>query len=137
MSSTRTTAVKNTVSDRRHRPATVWVATVLTYALAAVTSYGATYFTLFWEGAPQRSVGTVLFVVAFIAVAVTGVAAATNVFKGSNTARKVLIGYALFGICFTVAKLIWWQETEATVFGAADVALIALAMSRSVRSYTA
>lgn len=124
-------------TTRARTPFTVWAAAALTVAIALVTSYGAAYFSLFWEQAPPRSPATWSFAVAFVAIAAVGVAAAVAVVRGSNTARKVLVGYAVFGILFTAAKLIWWQETEALVFGALDVVLIALAMARPTRNHVA
>jgi cation transport ATPase len=123
-------------SSARHRaPLTVWAAAVLTFAIALVTSYGAVYFSLFWEQAPPRSLGTWSFAAAFVAIAVLGAASAVALLRGSDTARKVLIGYAVFGVLFTAAKLIWWQETEALVFGGLDVVLILLATARSTRAH--
>ena len=68
---------------------------------------------------------------------VAGVVAAVGLVRGSNGARKALIAYALFGICFTIAKLIWWQETEALVFGGLDLVLIAVAGARPTCAYVA
>jgi hypothetical protein len=36
-----------------------------------------------------------------------------------------------------LAKLVWWQETEAIVFGVLDVALLLLVSARLVRDWTA
>lgn len=119
------------------RPVAVTAVLVLTSLVAAVTSGGAIYFSLFWSEAPAVNAWTVLFAVAFVAVAVAGVLAAWALVHGSERGRLGVIGYAAFGILFTLAKLIWWQETEAVLFGALDVALLLLVSGRRVRSWTA
>ncbi len=118
------------------RPTAVVVALLLTLAIAAVTTGGAIYFSLFWAQAPAPSVWTVLFAVGFAAVSALGVVAATALSRGSERGRRWVIAYATFGIVFTLAKLIWWQETEAIVFGALDIALLLLVSSRRVRGWT-
>ena len=113
-------------SQRTARPPfTVWAALVLTTLVALVTSYGAVYFSLVWKDAAEPSIWTWLFAIAFVAIAVAGVVAAVGLVRGSNGARKALIAYALLGICFTIAKLIWWQETEALDFGGLDLGRVA------------
>lgn len=119
------------------RPVGVTIALVLTPVIAAVTSGGAVYFSLLWSQAPPVTVWTVLFAVAFVAIAIGGVIAAIALARGSEHGRLGLIAYAGFGILFTLAKLVWWQETEATVFGALDVALLLLVSGRRVRDWTA
>lgn len=126
------------VADRTDtRPPAAAVATlVLTALLATTTSAGAVYFSLLWSQAPAVSVWTILFAVGFVAVAVVGVAAAVALVRGSERGRRTVIAYATFGILFTLAKLIWWQETEAVVFGAGDIALLLLASRQGVRDWT-
>lgn len=125
------------LAERRvTRPATVVAALLLTVAIAAVTTGGAIYFSLFWAEAPAPSVWTVLFAVGFAAVSALGVVAAVALARGSERGRRGVIGYATFGILFTLAKLIWWQETEAIVFGALDIALLLLVSSRRLRDWT-
>lgn len=117
-------------------PAAVVVAAVLTLAIAVVTTGGAVYFSLFGAEAPTLSVWTVLFAVGFAAASALGVVAAVALTHGSERGRRGVIAYATFGVLFTLAKLIWWQETEAIVFGALDVALLLLVSSRGVRGWT-
>jgi hypothetical protein len=78
----------------------------------------------------------VLFAVAFVAIAVAGIIAAITLSRGSERGRRGVIAYAAFGILFTLAKLVWWQETEAIVFGALDVVLLLLVSARRVRDWT-
>lgn len=118
------------------RPRAVVAALLLTLAIATVTTGGAIYFSLFWAQAPAPSVWTVLFAVGFAAVSALGVVAATALARGSERGRRWVIAYATFGILFTLAKLIWWQETQAIVFGALDIALLLLVSTRRVRRWT-
>ena len=118
------------------RPVGATAALVLTPLIAAVTSGGAVYFSLLWSQAPPITVWTVLFAVAFVAVAIAGIVAAIALARGSERGRRGVIAYATFGILFTLAKLVWWQETEAIVFGALDVVLLLLVSTRRVRAWT-
>ena len=120
-----------------NRPITATVALVLTSLLALVTSGGAIYFSLLWSQAPPLNVWTVLFAVAFVAVAIAGIMAAMALARGSERGRRGVVAYAAFGILFTLAKLVWWQETEAIVFGVLDVVLLLLVSSRRLRASTA
>jgi hypothetical protein len=118
------------------RPAAVVAALLLTVAIAAVTTGGAIYFSLFWADAPDPSVWTVLFALGFAAVAALGGLAAGAMARRRERGRRGVIAYATFGILFTLAKLIWWQETEAITFGVLDIALLLLVSSRRVRAWT-
>jgi hypothetical protein len=118
------------------RPMAATVALVVTSLIAVVTSGGAVYFSLLWAQAPPVTVWTVLFAIAFVAIAIGGVLAATALARGSERGRRGVIAYAAFGILFTLAKLVWWQETEAIVFGALDVVLLLLVSARRVRDWT-
>lgn len=120
----------------RTRPASAVAALALTLAIAGVTTGGAIYFSLFWAEAPDPSVWTVLFAVGFAAVSVLAVVAAVALARGSERGRRGVIAYATFGILFTLAKLIWWQETEAIVFGALDIVLLLLVSGRPMREWT-
>lgn len=121
----------------RTRPVSVIAVLALTVLIAVVTTGGAIYFSLLWDEAPDPSVWTVLFAVAFAAISMMGVAAAIGLARGNEHGRRGVIVYATFGILFTMAKLIWWQETEAILFGALDIALVLLVSSRRVRDWTA
>jgi hypothetical protein len=118
------------------RPMAATVALVVTSLIAVATSGGAVYFSLLWAQAPAVTVWTVLFAIAFVAIAIGGVLAATALARGSERGRRGVIAYAAFGILFTLAKLVWWQETEAIVFGALDVVLLLLVSGRRVRDWT-
>ena len=119
------------------RPVGATVALGLTTLVAVVTSGGAVYFSLLWSEAPEVTVWTVLFAVAFVAIAIAGIIAAITLSRGSERGRRGVIAYAAFGILFTLAKLVWWQETDAIVFGALDVILLLLVSGRRVRDWTA
>lgn len=121
---------------RSTRPAAVVAALVLVCTIAVVTTGGAIYFSLFWAQAPAPSLWTVLFAAGFSAISALGVVAAVALAGGSERGRRGVIAYAAFGILFTLAKLVWWQETEAILFGALDIALLLLVSHRRVRAWT-
>jgi hypothetical protein len=129
------TTYSNEATDTR--PVGATVALGLTPLIAMVTSGGAVYFSLLWSEAPEVTVWTVLFAVGFVAIAIAGIIAAIALSRGSERGRRGVIAYAAFGILFTLAKLVWWQETEAIVFGVLDVALLLLVSARRVRDWTA
>ena len=128
------TTYSNEATDTR--PVGATVALGLTPLIAMVTSGGAVYFSLLWSEAPEVTVWTVLFAVGFVAIAIAGIIAAIALSRGSERGRRGVIAYAAFGILFTLAKLVWWQETEAIVFGALDVVLLLLVSARRVRDWT-
>ena len=129
------TTYSNEAADTR--PVGATVALGLTPLIAVVTSGGAIYFSLLWSEAPAVTAWTVLFAVGFVAIAIAGIIAAIALSRGSERGRRGVIAYAAFGILFTLAKLVWWQETEAIVFGALDVALMLMVSTRRVRDWTA
>ncbi len=120
----------------RRLPTGVRVACVLTLLMAAVTSYGAYYFSFVFED-PQAGLGTYAFVTLFWAITLTASVAAVGLLRGSETARRVLVGYGWAEIAWTAAKLVFWQETEALVFGVVSVAVLLVFRSRSARAWTA
>lgn len=124
------------VPRQRTRPVAAVATLVLTVAVAGVTTGGAVYFSLFWPEAPDLSVWTGLFALAFTTVSALGVAAAASLARGSERGRRGVIAYATFGILFTLAKLVWWQETEAILFGGLDIVLLLLVSGRRVREWT-
>jgi hypothetical protein len=90
--------------------------------LAAVTTYGAIYFSFFFENA-RVSAGIIVFVAAFLAVKATEVAAAAGMLRGSRVAWRLLLGLmVVFEVGFSTVKLVVWHETEALLF--AGVALL-------------
>ncbi len=118
------------------RPRSVLVVCLLTLLAAVVTSYGAYYFSFVFED-PSPGAGTYAFVTVFWAIALTAALAAVGLLRGSETARRVLVGYGWAQVAWTVAKLVFWQETEALVFGAVTVATLAVVHGRAARRWTA
>jgi hypothetical protein len=114
----------------------VWSATVITALLTVVTSYGAVYFSFFFES-PEPGPGSWVFVTVFIAINVCAAIAAAGLLRGHGTARWVLVGYGVLGVLWCIAKLVFWSETEALVFGAANVLVLVLLFRPKVRSYLA
>ena len=91
--------------------------------LALVTSYGAIYFSFYFED-PDPGLGSWVFVIVFLAINVVAAASAVGLVRGSRLAWQVLVGYGVLGILWCIAKLVFWHETEALVFGAANVAAL-------------
>jgi len=101
-------------------PWTVHVLGAVTMLLALVTSYGAIYFSFYFED-PDPGLGSWVFVVAFLTINVVAASSAVGLWRGRRLAWQVLVGYAVLGILWCIAKLVFWSETESLVFGAANV----------------
>ena len=117
------------------RPASVVAAAVVTVLHALVTSYGAYYFTFVFED-PEPTLFSYGFVALFWAIAGTGAVAAVRTAQGSESGRRVLVAYCAVGIVWTAAKLVFWSETEALVFGVLALGVGLVARSRAVRAHT-
>lgn len=118
----------------RRAPWAVKVLSTVTVLLALVTSYGAVYFSFYFED-PDPGIGSWVFVTVFLAINVIATASAVGLVRGSRLAWQVLIGYGVLGILWCIAKLVFWQETEALVFGAANTAVLALLGARPTRRH--
>src|SRR3712207_4202620 len=84
-------------------PWTVKVLSTLVLLLTIVTSYGAIYFSFYFEN-PDPGVGSYAFVVAFLAINVVAATAALGLLRGSARAWRVLLGYGVLGILWCIAK---------------------------------
>ena len=120
---------------RRRPPVTALVASALVTLLAAVTAYGAFYFS-FVDGSPGVRPGYVVFVALYWAADAVALAAAVGLLRRRPAARRVLAGYAVAGILFSAVKLVFFHEPEALVFGAVGLTVLALVSSPSTRRYT-
>ncbi len=120
----------------RKAPWTVKVLSTVTVLLALVTSYGAIYFSFYFED-PDPGLGSWVFVIVFIAINVVATASTLALVKGSRTAWKVLLGYGVLGILWCVAKLVFWHETESLVFGAFNMLALGLLTAPRTRTYVA
>src|SRR3712207_3157171 len=110
-------------------PWTVRVLTALTLLLALVTSYGAIYFSFFFED-PEPALGTWVFVTVFLAINAVAAVSAVGMLRGSRAGWLVLVGYGVLGIVWCGIKLVYWQETESLVFGVSNVAALLLLAAR-------
>jgi hypothetical protein len=120
------------------RPArTPWQVRVLAgivIMLALVTSYGAIYFT-FWFEDPEPNLGSWAFVIAFIGINVVSLAAMRGLVRGSTRSHRVLVGFTILGMLWCVAKLVFWQETESLVFGVLNVVCLGLLLAPRTRHH--
>lgn len=124
------------MTQPNRRPGTVIAAAVLTIAIVTLSSFGATYFGLFAPGS-SLSTAALLFVAGYLAVNVTALAGAVGLLRGQRSGWGILVGYVIFGVLFTLVKLIVFSETEATVFGVADLVLLALVAAPATRRFVA
>ena len=104
--------------------------------LALVTSYGAIYFS-FWFEDPEPGLGSWAFVIAFIGINVVALVAARGLVRGNARSHRVLVGFTVLGMLWCVAKLVFWQETEALVFGALNLGCLALLLAPRTRHHAA
>jgi hypothetical protein len=117
----------------RTTPWTVNVLSAVVALLALVTSYGAIYFSFYFEN-PDPGLGSWVFVIVFLAINVVAAVSAVGLVRGSRLAFQVLAGYGVLGILWCIAKLVFWHEPEAVVFGAFNIlALVLLAAPRTRR----
>lgn len=118
----------------RTAPWTVKVLSTVIVLLALVTSYGAIYFSFYFEN-PDPGLGSWVFVTVFIAINVLATVSAVALVRGSRTGWRVLVGYGVLGILWCIAKLVFWHETESLVFGAANLAALALLAAPHTRHH--
>ena len=123
-----------TVTTATRSPWQVRVLTALVGLLALVTSYGAIYFSFYFE-APDPGLGSWVFVVLFLSINVTSVAAVAGLVRGSAAGWRVLVGWGVLGILWCIAKLVFWQETESLVFGVLNTVCLALLAARRTREH--
>ena len=102
--------------------------------LAVVTSYGAIYFS-FWFEDPDPGLGSWVFVTVFIGINITAVVAVAALVRRSRTGWRLLLGYTVLGMLWCVAKLVFWHETESLVFGVLDLACLALLLAPRTRRH--
>ena len=131
-----TTPDAPTATEARHRPPVRLTAVAAVTTLhSLVTSYGAYYFTFVFED-PQPVWWSYLFVGVFWALALSGATAAWCAVRGSERARRLLVAYCGLGLAWTAAKLVFWHETEAMVFGVVGLCVLLVARSRAARDWT-
>ena len=133
--------MNNVVADRpaaatvSRTPWQVRTLAVIVALLALVTSYGAIYFSFYFED-PDPGVGTWVFVTVFLGLNVIAAVAARGLVARNETGRRVLLGYTVLGILWCIAKLVFWSETEALVFGALNVVCLGLLLAPRTRAHT-
>ena len=138
-SSTRSTTVPSTAGFQHvHRgrpPLTAVSAAALQFLYTAVTTFSVVYFGLIDAAKPPLAAG-LAFVALYWSANAIGTAGSIGLLRGRELGRRVLLGYGVYGILFTLAKIFIWHESAAFLFGALDLALIALAAAPATRRYT-
>ena len=115
-------------------PWTVHVLGTVTLLLVLVTSYGSYYFSFVFES-PTVNAGSWVFLVGFLAINAVAAAAAVGLWRGRRSGHQVLLGYAVLGILWCIAKLIFWHEWESLVFGASNVLALVLLRAPATRRH--
>ena len=136
-SSIRSTTVTLTAGaehGRRRPPVTVVAAAGLQLLYAAVTTVAVFYFSLVDAAKPPLA-GGLAFVAVYWSANAIGVAGSIGLLRRRELGRRVLVGYGVYGILFSLVKILVWHESPALLFAALDVVLIALAAAPSSRRY--
>ena len=114
-------ALDTTLATTRREKA----AAVLALPLGLMTVTGGI---VFWEW----SAFTFVAVIA-IAMGAAFVAGAVRVLRGVGGGARVLLAAACTQVLFTIAKLVFWHETEAALFGLVAAGIAALLWTRRPR----
>ena len=109
------------------------LATIVTL-LALVTSYGAIYFSFYFEN-PDPGLGSWAFVVGFLSINVSALVAVRSLLAGRAAGHRLLLTYSVLGILWCIAKLVFWAETEALIFGVLNVVCLALLTAPRTRRH--
>jgi hypothetical protein len=128
---TTTTPIRPPAPARTRPPVPALAAAVLTLLMSAVGAYGAIYFT----GLDGWDLMSGTFVTTYEYVALTGLAAALAMFRGSYLGRVGVLWYAAFQLVFTAYKLVVVHEGQAIPFGVLALTVLVLATRPSVRAY--
>ena len=132
-------STRTPTTDASARPTAPWTARILAglvFLLALVTSYGAIYFTFFFEN-PDPGPGSWVFVTAFLAINVLATTAAVGLLRGRLLGWRLLVAYGVLGILWCIAKLVFWSETESLAFGATNALTLVLLAAPRTRAYVA
>ncbi len=106
-------------------------AAALTILVASVGTYGAVFFT----GIGGYDDMDVTFIALYAYVALLGIVSVVLQLRGSALGRAGAIAWALFGVIFTLVKLITIQETEAIGFGAVSLIVLGLELAPPTRRF--
>ena len=132
---THTTVLDAITTEQPGRsPWQVRVLVTIVGLLSLVTSYGAIYFSFYFED-PDPGVGTWAFVTTFLGINLVAAVSAVGLARGRRVAWRVLAGYTVLGMLWCVAKLVFWQETEALVFGVLNLVCLGLLLAPRTRSH--
>jgi hypothetical protein len=80
---------------------------------------------IFWEWSAYTFVGVI-----GLAMAAGFLTGAVRVLRGDAAGVRLLRAAAATQVLFTISKLIFWEEVEATLFGVAALAMLALLRPR-------
>ena len=133
--STRSTAPTTPDRVRTSRPPVTAVAAAgLQLLFAVVTTIGVTYFGLVDATKPPLAAGLALVGV-YWSVNAAGVAGSIGLLRRRALGRRILVGYGILELLFSLAKILIWHESPAFLFAALSLVLIALASAPPTRRY--
>ena len=98
-------------------------AAVLAVPLGVMTLIGSV---IFWEWSAFTFVGVI-----GLAMAAGFVGGAVRVLRGDSAGARILRAAAVTQVLFTISKLIFWQEVEASAFGLVALVILALLHTRT------
>jgi hypothetical protein len=98
-------------------------AAVLAVPLGLMTLIGSI---VFWEWSALTFVGVI-----GLAMAAGFLGGAVRVLRGDAAGTRILRAAAATQVLFTISKLVFWQETEAGLFGLVALVILALLRGRS------
>jgi hypothetical protein len=98
-------------------------AAVLAVPLGAMTLIGSL---IFWEWSAFTFVGVI-----GLAMAAGFLSGAYRLLRGDAAGARILLAAAAAQVLFTISKLVFWQEVEASLFGLVALAIVALLRARA------
>jgi hypothetical protein len=81
---------------------------------------------IFWEWSAYTFVGVI-----GLAMAAGFLTGAFRLLHGDAAGTRILLAAAATQVLFTIAKLVFWQEAEASLFGLVALVIIALLRARA------
>ena len=115
----------------RRPPATVIIAAVLTILVASVGTYGAVYF----SGLDGYDDVDAPFISMYGYLSLIGIVSVIAQLRGSAIGQAGTIAWGIYGVLFTLVKLITIQEAEAIGFGVIALIVVALSLAGPTRRF--
>lgn len=121
-------------SRRSRPPVTVLVAAGLQMLVAVLTTVAVFYFSLVDGARPALAVG-LAFIAVYWSANVIGVAGSVGLLRRRDAGRRILLGYGIYQLLFSLLKIVVWHESASYLFIGVGLVLIALVAAPSTRSW--